>query len=472
MRLTLPEHQVGSDEGFADDICGYEPFGERLANVVQKIDQSFVIALDGAWGSGKSTFIKQWAGFLRQKGAPVIEFDAFGNDHHDDAFLALSSEIYTLAAAELGSRADITQDYFKKAKATARVLLPIGARVAARAATAGLVGWDDIKEGGEAAKAAIESLGKEGERWVEKILSDQLRGAEEDRAALQAFRGTLSSLAKSLARKESVSAEVGVEAPDLSEGTNVCYFPLVVIIDELDRCRPPFALSLIERIKHLFLVEEVCFVLVTHLPQLESAIQGAYGSTFDAREYLEKFYHLRACLPRTKPESGTNREVFVHYLWAELDILNQDRRLGQEIKELVIRAVEAHELSLRSIERLVSLLVLVSASVSRGQLFVVPLVVGLCLLRLRNPRLYGQAISGKAKPGEVLSFLFGEASQNVEKDRIWQMARNWWSFAMGEFVEEQWRDSFEGRLAPFFLDHGDVLSVMAEYIESFSGARV
>ena len=66
--------------------------------------------------------------------------------------------------------------------------------------------------------------------------------------------------------------------------------PLVVIIDELDRCRPPFALSLLERTKHLFSVDGICFMLVAHMPQLDAIVRAAYGIDNEARLYLEKFF--------------------------------------------------------------------------------------------------------------------------------------------------------------------------------------
>ncbi len=79
MRLTPQEPQIQDDVGFTNenDLFGYRDFGDRLANLVQNIDEPLVIALDGPWGSGKSVFVKQWAGLLRQRGASVIYFDVY-----------------------------------------------------------------------------------------------------------------------------------------------------------------------------------------------------------------------------------------------------------------------------------------------------------------------------------------------------------------------------------------------------------
>jgi len=72
---------------------------------------------------------------------------------------------------------------------------------------------------------------------------------------------------------------------------------MIFIVDELDRCKPPFALELLEKIKHVFSVAGIHFILVTHLTQLETSVRYNYGTDIDARTYLQKFYNLIAHLP-------------------------------------------------------------------------------------------------------------------------------------------------------------------------------
>jgi len=70
-----------------------------------------------------------------------------------------------------------------------------------------------------------------------------------------------------------------------------------VFIDELDRCRPDFAVRLIERIKHFFETPNVVFVLLIHREQLNRAIAGVYGPSTDGAAYLSKFVHFFFTLP-------------------------------------------------------------------------------------------------------------------------------------------------------------------------------
>lgn len=85
MRFSLPEPHILEEGGFTaeNDIFMYREFGERLANLVSNISNPLVVTLDGSWGSGKSVFIKQWAGLMRERGGSVVYFDAFGNESED-----------------------------------------------------------------------------------------------------------------------------------------------------------------------------------------------------------------------------------------------------------------------------------------------------------------------------------------------------------------------------------------------------
>lgn len=92
---------------------------------------------------------------------------------------------------------------------------------------------------------------------------------------------------------------------------------IVVLIDELDRCRPDFAVDLLERIKHYFNCPGISFVISANLTQLEHAIKARYGLNFDARRYLKRFFDLELKLPQMRTE---NFNKFYDYSWNYLDI--------------------------------------------------------------------------------------------------------------------------------------------------------
>lgn len=72
---------------------------------------------------------------------------------------------------------------------------------------------------------------------------------------------------------------------------------LVIFLDELDRCRPSFAIEMLERIKHYFDDERIIFVVSVNKEQLVHTISKCYGYGFDSSAYLNKFFDLNAHMP-------------------------------------------------------------------------------------------------------------------------------------------------------------------------------
>lgn len=72
---------------------------------------------------------------------------------------------------------------------------------------------------------------------------------------------------------------------------------LVVFIDELDRCKPSYAVQLLERIKHYLCDDRITFIFAVNLGELQHTIKHYYGNTFDACRYLDRFFDMRISLP-------------------------------------------------------------------------------------------------------------------------------------------------------------------------------
>ena len=85
-------------------------------------------------------------------------------------------------------------------------------------------------------------------------------------------------------------------------------------MDELDRCRPDYAIELLEGIKHLFGVPGVYFVVATNTIQLGESIRAVYGNGFDGQRYLKRFFDLQFSLPEP------SNEEFLRALFTEIDL--------------------------------------------------------------------------------------------------------------------------------------------------------
>jgi len=73
--------------------------------------------------------------------------------------------------------------------------------------------------------------------------------------------------------------------------------PLVVVVDELDRCRPTYAVEFLETIKHVFDVEGVVFVLTVNREQLDQSAAVLYGNAADPESYFRRFFDIELTLP-------------------------------------------------------------------------------------------------------------------------------------------------------------------------------
>ena len=128
----------------------------------------------------------------------------------------------------------------------------------------------------------LPQVGAGAEKFIDAItpakLEDQLGEYQSANHAFNAFRNKLSEVAEELAKS--------------SEGK-----PLIVVIDELDRCRPGYAIELLEVAKHLFNVDRVIFILALDRAQLAHSVRAMYGSEFGAEEYLKRFFDVSFRLP-------------------------------------------------------------------------------------------------------------------------------------------------------------------------------
>ncbi len=270
----------------AGDQLGRQHFVERLTKYIVAVADSDVlpagrvIAINAPWGAGKSWVAERLVGHLaseQQIGREAIYVNAFQFDFHQDPFAVLASAILSKAKGSASNKAGLRE----AAKKVLTGVLPAAAKGVAKATAKRLIGDDGIEE-------VTDALADSTEKAVDAML-DTFTEAQQ---SSEAFRSKLQALAQS--------------------GGG----PLVIIIDELDRCRPTFALELLERIKHLFDVPNVVFLLFFHRAALASAICQMYGSDINTDAYLRKFVSVNLDLPSASIDnSGSSRDekaAFIH----------------------------------------------------------------------------------------------------------------------------------------------------------------
>ena len=400
IRLAPKPLEIGPLDGFSkSDIFEAAETGNRLADIVGDLEGHSVIVFDGAWGTGKSVFVQQWAGLLRQRGHPVVYFDAFAHDHLDDAFFPLLAELLRAQGSGGHSLAPFRETLVTRAARLLRAMPGLLTDIAVRTATGGTVAITDIREA-ERAVAKREDA-------VRVMMEQHLDHVDNHREAVREFRAGL---------EDAVSR--------MEDGKP----PLVFIIDELDRCRPTYALSILERMKHVFDANDVCFVLVTHLTALTAMVRRAYG-VIDAYAYLHKFYHRRFDFEKLllrNPERV--RQRYFEQLVQELRVPRDPNRLAAKTIGNLIRI---HKVPLRSQERIVldyTLFLLTMKSAERGfverekEYVMTPFLV---LMRHVDPTLYQLVSSQSVRFSQVMDFIKIDDWNGIESTER-QMMRGWW----------------------------------------------
>ncbi|WP_417256919.1 KAP family P-loop NTPase fold protein [Celeribacter halophilus] len=279
-RLTIPEPEIelyedgfdATDRGVAD--LGRKEDGKKLSDLVEKIAEPMVIAVDAPWGAGKSVFLKCWAGeHIKPKykrKTTTVYFDAFQHDFLDDPLIALTLELTKQFERQGASSTEDRDERIRKFKRAAWAVGKGVARVGLAAATFGATEvLNDVgDEIAQATSKEVESFLSSGQG--QETIDSFWAGQRAKVTAMAAFRQAL----------------VDLTEPD-SKGTPTQ--KLVIVVDELDRCRPDYALNLLEVIKHFFNVKNVHFVLGVNLTELENSVRARYGAGVNAGLYLQKF---------------------------------------------------------------------------------------------------------------------------------------------------------------------------------------
>lgn len=132
--------------------------------------------------------------------------------------------------------------------------------------------------------------------------------------------------------------------------------PILFFIDELDRCRPDFALSILELVKHVFDIPGIKFIFVANLEQLKAAIRKRYGQDVDADVYLEKFVKMEIGLSsHTNAKKHLHNSIVLFERYAKKYGLVQ---IEQQyfIRELIRALIIKHNISLRSVQKIIRLI--------------------------------------------------------------------------------------------------------------------
>ncbi|WP_378946264.1 P-loop NTPase fold protein [Paracoccus sp. R86501] len=367
--LILYETGFGADDPF--DRLGTS---KSLSNLVERIEDPLVIALDGGWGSGKTWFLKRWIAAHRLENdgrATTVYFDAFAHDFMDDPLIALTGVI----GDQLPKKAEAK--IWKRVKAAAAKLAKPAGRIGLAVASGGVT-----EVAGPLIDAAAEAASKEIQTAAEAFW------AREDgrRAAMEQLRAALIDL---------TMIEIDGSAGPV---------PLVVVVDELDRCRPDYALALLEVVKHFFSVPNVHFVLGVNLEALAHSVRARYGSGIDAERYLRRFVSLSVHLPDEIGEYNA-KPLALSYFTQMAPQMGIERNAVDKFSTHLEMVAKTNQLTMRDVNQLLSQLALIDPEVFTKYYWGYrEIVISMILFRFTSSGLANKALSDTLSLKEVHDF--------------------------------------------------------------------
>ena len=335
---------------YTQDEFNRRPIAENIIRLLTSPIDLSPMVIDGGWGTGKTKFCQKLI-LLMQEQHPdyqPVYIDAFRSDHSGEPLLALLAEIIKACTPEdtdgqpSEKRKDITKEI---AKAAGFVM-----KTVAKAAV------------GHVLKQNTDDLAEEFQQIMNGNQdADSLAETLTDAAATIASH-TIDATVEALL-KEQIEAEKNLEALKACLKELAAEKPIILFIDELDRCRPDYAVDMLEVIKHVFDVENVKVVLVTNTKQLRAAINHRYGVEVDAQKYLDKFLKYNFALPdkvvaRFEEERALVSAEYFKQLIRSNGIAGKLKGLIEQeiIMDFIRDMIERNGLSLRETERLVRFL--------------------------------------------------------------------------------------------------------------------
>jgi hypothetical protein len=197
------------------------------------------------------------------------------------------------------------------------------------------------------------------------------------------------------------------------------------------------------------------------LHQLENSIRFTYGNEIDARTNIQKIYRLIVQFPtQGRYRHERHSAKYINFVGQRLSLNADDIGLIKEVSE-------ARQFSLRTIERILTYVSLAKSFTPENYLWLDPIIVGLCIMKVLDGELFRRACSGRITVDEVESLLAIDRWPNDASSVHWSVG--WWKYCLADKEEDypdlDWR-SFKQSLFRYSIhDRKGIIGIMADHLE-------
>ncbi|WP_222166926.1 KAP family P-loop NTPase fold protein [Edaphocola aurantiacus] len=259
MKIKHQTPDIPKDNPFQNCKLKREQYAIVLTDIVKVYSDGFVLAVNNEWGAGKTTFVKMWQQSLINEEFDTLYFNAWENDFDSNPLVAIMSELNKLTNKDNKA---IFKNVLEKGAILAKNVLP----AALKAFLKRYMDTDEMLD-------ALENTTK----GATEIFEEEIKEYTQKKESIIDFRTQLENFIDKTGNPR----------------------PIVFFIDELDRCRPHYAVEVLEQMKHFFSVPGITFVLSIDKTHLAASVRGFYGSEqINTDEYLRRFIDLEYNIPK------------------------------------------------------------------------------------------------------------------------------------------------------------------------------
>ncbi|WP_345871398.1 KAP family P-loop NTPase fold protein [Shewanella algae] len=384
-----------NDEFFPEDKLQRSRYAEFLTRLLesQGFDKTkepefqkknYVLNLNSEWGSGKTYFLKRWVEDIKSD-HPVVYVDAWAKDYSDDPLMTVISAIIKQLREQAGKPED---NPIFKAPRKLIGLLKAAAPGIARGITKRYLGIDPVKimkadDGDELGKVKDQNGNEVDMSFAASEAVKYLLDEHEAKS------NAIDDLKKSV--QEWVNAVVGIKQIS---------YPAFIFIDELDRCRPSYAIEMLETIKHIFNIKGIVFVVATDTEQLQHTIKAVYGEGFNAKVYLNRFFNSSYALKRPEITNLLNVHIDVHkfspeyFKEREIKFIPYNDSPEDTLKNIAT-VLNVFRISIRNSIQLTERIVATVSNLPKGSSVDLLMLVILCCVREKDIELFNDLLSGR-----------------------------------------------------------------------------
>ncbi len=369
LRNRLPEIEFDDLNPFKNDQFDRKDCANTFCALVKLYsDTGCVISLNGKWGTGKTTFIKMLRKKIKKEGGHSLYFNAWENDYISDPFIALLSEL---------------KDLFPKSTKMNNVIAKGGKIITS-------IGASVLKSISKNKLGVDPDVINTGIDEISELLKKDLEDFSNQKNSFIDFRKALEEYITDNTENE---------------------YPIVFFVDELDRCNPRFAVLVLERIKHLFDIPNIIFVLSIDKKQLEYAVQGYYGSAnIDASNYLRRFIDIEYFLPQPDGKKFC-KYLYETYHFDEV-FENQERLRHSEFESdrdsflsIAEKLISSSNLDLRTTDKIFAHSRVALSGFNLTSYIIPDIFFILCFFRVTNYDLYRNLLNEKLSLQDLLAKL-------------------------------------------------------------------